>query len=137
MNTFKTVAVFAYPAEAVVVKGKLESENITVFLKDEFTVGTDPFATNAMGGVKMQVYKEDYVKAMGIIEQSNPDMVKYRVEYVKCPNCGKRNARELRDIETARTLKEQIKAIGLSISPFSTSFNYECKSCHTKFNVDE
>ncbi|MEP0481537.1 MAG: hypothetical protein ABJD23_15045, partial [Nonlabens sp.] len=109
MSKFKTIAVFAYPAEAVVVKGKLESEQVEVFLKDEFTVATDPFATNAIGGVKMLVYKEDFIKAMGILEQSNPDLLKYRVEYVKCPNCGKTDAREIRDIETAPTFADKMK----------------------------
>ncbi|QJP33990.1 hypothetical protein F0365_06025 [Nonlabens sp. Ci31] len=137
MSKFRTVAVFAYPAEAVVVKGKLESENVHVYLKDEFSVAADPFATNAIGGVKMQVYKEDFIKAMGILEQSNPDLLKHRVEYIKCPNCGKREAREMRDIETARSLSEKMTAIGLSIFPFTNSFNYECKNCQTKFDVNE
>ncbi|MEN8815982.1 MAG: hypothetical protein ABF274_03795 [Nonlabens sp.] len=137
MSKFRTVAVFAYPAEAVVVKGKLESENVQVYLKDEFSVAADPFATNAIGGVKMQVYKEDFIKAMGIIEQSNPELVKYRVEYAKCPNCGKREAREIRDIETARNFKEKMKAVLLNILPFSTSHNFECKNCQTKFDVNE
>lgn len=137
MSKFRTIAVFSYPAEAVVVKGKLESEQVQVFLKDEFTVATDPFATNAIGGVKMQVYKEDFIKAMGILETSNPDLVKYRVEYVQCPNCHKRNARELRDIETARTFAEKLNAVFLSIVPFSGSKNYQCKNCNTKFDVDE
>jgi DNA-directed RNA polymerase subunit RPC12/RpoP len=85
----------------------------------------------------MQVYKEDFIKAMGILEQSNPDLLKHRVEYIKCPNCGKREAREMRDIETARSLSEKMTAIGLSIFPFTNSFNYECKNCQTKFDVNE
>jgi DNA-directed RNA polymerase subunit RPC12/RpoP len=137
MSKFRTVAIFAYPAEAVVVKGKLESENVQVYLKDEFSVAADPFATNAIGGVKMQVYKEDFIKAMGIIEQFNPDLLKHRVEYVKCPNCGKCEAREIANIETARTFAEKMKAVGLSVLPFSTAFNYQCKNCQTKFDVDE
>ncbi|PPK96468.1 MULTISPECIES: DUF2007 domain-containing protein [Nonlabens] len=137
MSKFKTIAVFAYPAEAVVVKGKLESEQVEVFLKDEFTVATDPFATNAIGGVKMLVYKEDFIKAMGILEQSNPDLLKYRVEYIKCPNCGKTDAREIRDIETAPTFADKMKAVVLNIFPFSNSYNYQCKSCYTKFDVNE
>lgn len=137
MSKFKTIAVFTYPAEAVVVKGKLESEQIEVFLKDEFTIATDPFATNAIGGVKMLVYKEDFIKALGILEQSNPDLLKYRVEYIKCPNCRKTDAREIRDIETAPTFADKMKAVVLNIFPFSNSYNYQCKSCHTKFDVNE
>ena len=137
MSKFRTVAVFTYPAEAAVVKGKLESENIHVFLKDELVVATDPFATNALGGVKMQVQKEDYIKAMGIIERSNPEMVKHRVEYVKCPVCGARNARETIDVSSARTFKETITAVYYSLSPLRQKHTFQCKSCHHKFNLDE
>lgn len=137
MNTFKTIAVFSYPAEAVVVKGKIESEGITVFLKDEFTVATDPFATNAIGGVKMQVYKEDYIKAMGILASSNPDLVKYRAEYVVCPQCGKRNARETIDVSSARNFKEMLTAVFYSLFPIKQKKNFQCKSCNYKFNIDE
>lgn len=137
MNTFKTIAVFAYPAEALAVKGKLESEDIMVFLKDEFTVAADPLISNAIGGVKMQVHKEDFIKAMAIMEQSNPDLLKHRVDYIKCPNCKKNKARDRRNIETARNFSEKMKAVGLSIFPFTNSLNYECKNCHTKFDVNE
>lgn len=134
MSKFRTIAVFSYPAEAMVLKGKMESENITVFLKDEFTVATDPFATNALGGVKMQVYREDYIKAMGIVEASNPELVKNRVDYVACPNCGQRQARELIDITTARTFKETMTAIYYSLSPLKQKFSFQCKNCGHYFN---
>ncbi|MGB5980973.1 MAG: hypothetical protein WBG46_02405 [Nonlabens sp.] len=134
MSKFRTIAVFSYPAEAVVIKGKMESENIPVFLKDEFSIATDPFATNALGGVKMQVYKEDYIKAMGILESSNPDIVKNRVDYVKCPNCGKRDARELIDVSTARNFSETMKAVFYSLSPLKQEYAFQCRNCGEKFN---
>ncbi|WP_124978916.1 putative signal transducing protein [Nonlabens xiamenensis] len=137
MSKFKTIAVFSYPAEAVIIKGKLESEDIDVFLKDEFTVATDPFATNALGGVKMQVYREDFLKAMGLLEQWNPDLLRHRVEYVQCPNCRKRNAREIIDISTARTFTETLSAIYYSLSPLRQRHTFQCKDCNYKFNVDE
>jgi uncharacterized protein YbaR (Trm112 family) len=137
VNTFKTIAIFSYPAEAVVVKGKIESEGITVFLKDEFTVATDPFATNAIGGVKMQVYKEDYLKAMGILETSNPELVKYRTEYIVCPACNRRNTRETLDVTTARNLNEILTAVFYSLFPLKQKHNYHCRSCNAKFNINE
>lgn len=134
MSKFRTIAVFSYPAEAVVIKGKMESEDIPVFLKDEFSIATDPFATNAMGGVKMQVYKEDYIKAMGILEKSNPDLIKNRVDFVKCPNCGKTDARETIDVSTARNIKERLTAVIYSLSPFRQKHAFQCRNCGEKFN---
>ncbi len=137
MSRFKTIAIFSYPAEAVVVKGKLESEQVQVFLKDEFSVATDPFATNALGGVKMQVYSDDYMKAMGILAQSNPELVKHRLEYIACPNCKRYQVREMHDISSAIGLREKLQAAMFSILPMTAQYNYKCKNCHTTFNLDE
>lgn len=59
MSKFVTVAVFQYPHEAYVVAGRIESEGIEVFLKDEHTVQVHNFLSNAIGGVKLQVQEQD------------------------------------------------------------------------------
>lgn len=41
-ETFTTVAVFQYSSEAQIVKGRLESDGIEVFLADNLTIDTDP-----------------------------------------------------------------------------------------------
>jgi len=137
MSKFKTIAVFAYPAEAVVIKSKLESENVAVFLRDEFTIATDPFATNAIGGVKMDVYKEDYIKAIGLIERSNPEITQRITNLVICPNCKKRQVREQSDVLTATTFTERLKAVFLSIFPFTSDKHYKCMNCAHKFDLNE
>lgn len=137
MSKYRTIAVFTYPAEAAVIKSKLQSEQIPVFLKDEFTIATDPFATNALGGVKMYVYKEDVLKAVGIIEQYNPQITQRITQLIICPNCKKRNVREQSDILTATTFAQQCKAVLLSIYPFSNHKNYSCNNCSHKFNLDD
>src|SRR5689334_13746716 len=59
MESFVTVASFTYPHEAAVLKGRLESEGIECFLRDELTVQVYNFYSNALGGVKLQVHKND------------------------------------------------------------------------------
>lgn len=137
MSKFRTIAVFPYPAQAAVIKSKLESENIAVFLRDEFTIATDPFATNAIGGVKMDVYKEDYVKAIGLIEQANPEITQRITDLVICPNCKKREVREQSDVLTATTFAERLKAVAMSIFPFSNDKHYKCRNCSHKFDLNE
>ncbi|MGJ8683861.1 MAG: hypothetical protein ACSHWW_04520 [Nonlabens sp.] len=137
MSKFRTIAVFPYPAQAAVIKSKLESENIAVFLRDEFTIATDPFATNAIGGVKMDVYKEDYIKAIGLVEQSNPEITQSITDLVVCPNCKKRQVREQSDVLTATTFAERLKAVFLSIFPFSSDKHYKCMNCSHKFDLNE
>lgn len=68
MDTFITVATFQYPHEAHVLQSTLEAEGIKVFLKDEFTVQVDPFLSNAVGGVKLQVHKADAERAIELLK---------------------------------------------------------------------
>ena len=50
---FHTLGTFEFPADAVVIKGKLEAEGIPVFLRDEATINSDPLISAALGGVKL------------------------------------------------------------------------------------
>ncbi|MEO1050608.1 MAG: DUF2007 domain-containing protein [Bacteroidota bacterium] len=70
MGKFTTIATFQYPHEVQVVKGKLESEGIEVFLKDELTIQVDNFLSNAMGGVKLQVRESDINRAVPILHEA-------------------------------------------------------------------
>ena len=55
-DTFTTIATFPYSSEAQIVKGKLQSEGIQVYLADEYTIDSDPLISQAIGGVKIQVF---------------------------------------------------------------------------------
>ena len=46
-----TLGSFEFLADVQIIKGRLESEGIKVTLKDENTVGVEPFASNAIGAV--------------------------------------------------------------------------------------
>ena len=68
-NKFKKIGQFQYSSEAYIYKGKLESEGIEVFVRDNHTVDTDPLISNAIGGVKLFVRVEDYAEAMEILSE--------------------------------------------------------------------
>lgn len=70
MSKFITVAVFQYPHEAYIIKGRLESEGIEVFLQDELTVQAYNFISNAVGGVKLQIKESDFDKAIPILKSA-------------------------------------------------------------------
>ncbi|BAO54715.1 putative signal transducing protein [Nonlabens marinus] len=137
MKKFRTVAIFTYPAEAQVMKGKLESEGISVFLRNEYTIAAEPFASNAMGGIKMDVYLEDFIKANAIVEQSDPDFTQTMTVSIKCPNCGKRSVREQHDVNSAKGVVETLRAALYSIIPFIDHKNYKCMNCTTEFDLNE
>lgn len=98
MNQFVTIRTFSYPHEAHIVMGKLESEGIEVFLKDELTVQVNNFYSNAVGGVKLQVQPKDVERAMTIInnQKKEPDkiVILSKNEFTKqdqCPFCKSDN----------------------------------------------
>lgn len=109
IEKFITVLTATYGYEIAVIRGRLESEDITCFVKDELTVQVNPFYSNAIGGVKLQVKESDLNHAVKILketgyikddnfcssndfvcltdgceEQYNPN----NKEITVCPNCG-------------------------------------------------
>ncbi len=70
MDKLVTIATFTYPSEVVVIKGRLESEGIECFVKDEITAQVHNFISNAIGGVKLQVRQSDAIRATEILKEA-------------------------------------------------------------------
>ena len=78
-NTFTKIATFSYTAEAIILKGKIESEGIAVFMFDNNTVDTDPMISNAIGGVKLFVYTEKFEEAMIFVNDFKESDTDYKL----------------------------------------------------------
>lgn len=61
------IMTFNFPQDSYTAKAYLESEGITVFLKDEMTVQVFNFSTSALGGVKMLVPREQAEEAVRLL----------------------------------------------------------------------
>ncbi|MFT4662663.1 MAG: hypothetical protein ACI8XB_002956 [Patiriisocius sp.] len=70
MSQWVTVKVFMLPQDAYIAEGNLKANNIETFLKDELTIQSDNFLSNAIGGVKLQVLEHDLKKAINILTAS-------------------------------------------------------------------
>jgi hypothetical protein len=70
LDNFITIKTFTYPHEASIIKGRLESEGIRCFVKDELTVQAYPLYSNAIGGVKLQVRESDFESAVAIMKEA-------------------------------------------------------------------
>jgi len=123
-DSFTTIAVFQYSSEALIIKGKLESEDVKVFLADEYTVDTDPLVSNAIGGVKLQVYTEQVEVAKNIIKAIDPSLLK---EQILCSNCNSANF----------SLKTTFKNLLLKLVPINGKFEYNCADCNINFKAEE
>lgn len=66
---FKKIATFQFTTEAMIIKGKLESEGIEVFIRDNNIVDANPFYSNAVGGVKLFVRDEDFDRTEEILSE--------------------------------------------------------------------
>ena len=63
-----TIARFNNPMEAHLAKTKLESEGIEAYIADEHMVSINPGLDIAFGGVKLQVKKSDFDKAVSALD---------------------------------------------------------------------
>jgi len=138
MSKFTTIKVFEYPHEAQIIRNKLESEGIYVFLKDELTIQTDNFLSNAIGGVKLQVKTKDIKRAKEIVAlfkkeplQKIKELVLKEDESVACPNCNSI------DIRVSKEIKGIVGVLllffGLPLPIYKKE--YHCFDCYKNFKV--
>ncbi|WP_350289792.1 DUF2007 domain-containing protein [uncultured Croceitalea sp.] len=114
-----TLGSFEFLADVQIIKGRLESEGITVTLKDENTVGVEPFASNAIGGIKLQVYSADKIKAQEIFNEVRNYAVDEDGNLIKCPNCKEQKSEVLYLRNT----------LFYKLFPFFEPKKYRCINC--------
>lgn len=73
--------------EAHLLLARLESEDIECWLQDENTVTINPILTNAVGGIKLLVKKEDLSRARQIFWEIESN----RKQSIECPKCKGHN----------------------------------------------
>ena len=67
MENFKTVAIFSYPSEYVILQHLLEQSEIRFFFQNETIINVLPFHSNEVGGIRLKVHPDHVIKATGII----------------------------------------------------------------------
>ncbi|WP_396636543.1 DUF2007 domain-containing protein [Maribacter sp. R77961] len=116
---FYQLASFEYAADVQIVKGKLESEGIPVFLRDENTLNSDPLISNAIGGVKLQVYSKDKERALAIYNEVRAYALDGNDNPVVCPNCK----------ATKSEVYYNRKGVFYKLFPFFEKRKYKCLNC--------
>lgn len=116
---FYTLGAFEYPADVQVIKGRLEADGIYVFLRDENLLNTDPLASQAIGGVKLQVYTRDKERAIAIYDEFRRYALDEAGNPVICPNCKAQRS----EAYYAR------KGIFHKLFPFFEKKKYRCLKC--------
>jgi len=85
----QTVATYRYPIQAQPAKAQLETQGIECFLADIETVYTNTFLSNAVGGVKVQVYDSDAFRAGLILQNWEKEALRPAEDETRphCPDC--------------------------------------------------
>ena len=118
-DKFYQLATFEYVADVQIVKGKLESEGIPVFLRDENTLNSDPLISNAIGGVKLHVYTKDMDKAIAIYNEIRAYAVDEYGKPKVCPNCKAEKSEPYYNS----------KGVFYKLFPFFEKRKYKCLNC--------
>ena len=82
-----TVKTFDNYFSANIILTRLHAEGVECYLKDETTITIDPILTNAIGGIKLVVKKENarYVKSI---------LQRFEEEYINAATCPKCKAHD-------------------------------------------
>ncbi len=67
MEDFITVARFTFPSDYAVLELLLQQEEIRYVFLNETVINILPFHSNAFGGIRLQVHKNDKEKTIQII----------------------------------------------------------------------
>lgn len=136
-STFVNIARFQYSSEAQILKGKLQSEGIEVFLKDQVLIDTDPLISRAIGGIKLAVWAEDEERARKILEE----IEKYSVDDVgnrlKCRRCGSDRVSMQTSIKDLPSFLAFLFSFLTFALPVHTTYNYHCENCKANFKKNE
>ena len=119
VEKFFLLATFEYVADVQILRAKLESEGIPVFLRDENTLNSDPLISHAIGVVKLQVYSKDRERALAIYDEIRAYALDKFGNPVVCPNCK----------STRSEVYYKRKGIFYKLFPFFEKRKYKCLTC--------
>lgn len=132
---FQLIGSYQYSSEAIIIKGKLESEGIDVCIRDNNIVDSNPLYSNAVGGVKLFVTKKDYFKAKEVISQVSQYSLDDKSKLLKCPNCEAEQIDMVTSIKDLKSLFVFVfSTLLLGTLPFFCKQKYKCSKCDFEFN---
>lgn len=89
-----------YAHQSAIVKAMLEAHDIPCHAADEMTINANPFYSNAVGGVKIQVSTERVVEAVRLLKENGyfPDFETTGDDSRPCPYCHSTETRSQREL---------------------------------------
>jgi ribosomal protein S27AE len=119
-----TIRTFDNYFSANILLTKLRDAGIQCYLKDEYLVTTDPFLSNAVGGIKLVINKDDAQEVFELLKHFDED---YR-QNAMCPKCGSHDI-SLVPKQTASNMITAVLSWLFSDYAVSAENVYKCGIC--------
>lgn len=119
--------------DAHIAMGVLEEHGINCWLKDENTVTINPMLTNAVGGIKLMVEKENSERAFEILQ----NLRREQKASLTCPQCGSHN---IEFVSTPRKAANWLSALWGFLTftvVMPVDKVYHCFDCGHEYNEQE
>ncbi|QIE59885.1 DUF2007 domain-containing protein [Rasiella rasia] len=71
MKDYKVIAIFTYASEYTVLRHLLQQAEIRFIFQNETMISVLPFHSNAVGGIRLMVHKDDVLEASEILNNLN------------------------------------------------------------------
>ncbi len=130
VDSLVNIASYRDLPDAYLVKGKLESEGISVFLRNEHTIGVQWLYSNALGGVKLDVPESQVEQAHNILKEDYTEEITDQDQNEStdadgtCPICNSTNTQYY---DRARKFGAITYLTGLPLLLFGK--RYQCLDC--------
>ena len=131
---FQLIGRYQYSSEALIFKGKLESEGIEVFIRDNNIVDSNPLYSNAVGGIKLFVKEEDLEKAQLVLSEVSQYSLDENNQHIKCPKCNAEQVDMVTSIKDLKSFLAFLFSVLIVFMPFYSKHKYKCQSCKFEFN---
>ncbi len=130
-----------HPSELAVLRARLENDEIECRVLNELTVQVNPFYSNAIGGVQLQVKESDFQRATQILKDGRyinvgkvPPAEKFfepesDSSKIKCSNCGSNDV--LKNKLSGRIFALSFLLLGFPLPFISRTFH--CFNCGEDF----
>lgn len=121
---FVTIRTFQNYFSAHILLAKLKDAGMECYLKDEFTVTIDPILSNAVGGIKLIVKKENEMEALHLLQIFDQEYMRNAV----CPKCGNQTIERV-PRKTAANMLTAVLTWFFGNYAISVKNVYQCSSC--------
>lgn len=133
--TYVTLKRFNTAIEAHIVKNALEGEGVACQIFDENIVTLNPLLNFAVGGIRLQVFEEDFQKAQSLLNEiEEKPFTNNQEAVIACPECSSTSLySDFNSMKDPKGFIAMVVAFIFSVFPLYTKSVYKCKECGTEF----